>query len=355
MWTAGAGARSLVVESLGDARGLRARWQELASGSHNVFSTWEWASVWWRHFGSGRMLEVSSVLDAGGRTIALLPLTRERRGPFRIVRFAGNRVADELGPVCAPADRVAATASLRDAVDGADVLIAERVRSDWPPRLLGGRILSEDDSPVISLAAEGDWEAYLRARSANFRQQVRRRERKLQRSLDVRFRLANDPARLDADVDALVALHRARWGAQSSSFDGARESFHREFASVALERGWLRLWLAESDGVPVAAWYGFRFAGVESYYQSGRDPQWDRHGVGAGILEHSIREAFADGMHEYRLLRGDESYKRRYATAPGTVVTVALPGTARGRALVAGVERIAVRPRGRRLVSRFAA
>ncbi|MGZ4187441.1 MAG: GNAT family N-acetyltransferase [Solirubrobacteraceae bacterium] len=355
MWTAGAGARSLVVESLGDARGLRARWQELASGSHNVFSTWEWASVWWRHFGSGRMLEVSSVLDAGGRTIALLPLTRERRGPFRIVRFAGNRVADELGPVCAPADRVAATASLRDAGDGADVLIAERVRSDWPPRLLGGRILSEDDSPVISLAAEGDWEAYLRARSANFRQQVRRRERKLQRSLDVRFRLANDPARLDADVDALVALHRARWGAQSSSFDGARESFHREFASVALERGWLRLWLAESDGVPVAAWYGFRFAGVESYYQSGRDPQWDRHGVGAGILEHSIREAFADGMHEYRLLRGDESYKRRYATAPGTVVTVALPGTARGRALVAGVERIAVRPRGRRLVSRFAA
>ncbi|MGZ4261792.1 MAG: GNAT family N-acetyltransferase [Solirubrobacteraceae bacterium] len=355
MWTAGAGARSLVVESLGDARGLRARWQELASGSHNVFSTWEWASVWWRHFGSGRMLEVSSVLDAGGRTIALLPLTRERRGPFRIVRFAGNRVADELGPVCAPADRVAATASLRDAADGADVLIAERVRSDWPPRLLGGRILSEDDSPVISLAAEGDWEAYLRARSANFRQQVRRRERKLQRSLDVRFRLANDPARLDADVDALVALHRARWGAQSSSFDGARESFHREFASVALERGWLWLWLAESDGVPVAAWYGFRFAGVESYYQSGRDPQWDRHGVGAGILEHSIREAFADGMHEYRLLRGDESYKRRYATAPGTVVTVALPGTARGRALVAGVERIAVRPRGRRLVSRFAA
>ncbi|MGZ4251589.1 MAG: GNAT family N-acetyltransferase [Solirubrobacteraceae bacterium] len=355
MWTAGAGARSLVVESLGDARGLRARWQERASGSHNVFSTWEWASVWWRHFGSGRMLEVSSVLDAGGRTIALLPLTRERRGPFRIVRFAGNRVADELGPVCAPADRVAATASLRDAADGADVLIAERVRSDWPPRLLGGRILSEDDSPVISLAAEGDWEAYLRARSANFRQQVRRRERKLQRSLDVRFRLANDPARLDADVDALVALHRARWGAQSSSFDGARESFHREFASVALERGWLRLWLAESDGVPVAAWYGFRFAGVESYYQSGRDPQWDRHGVGAGILEHSIREAFADGMHEYRLLRGDESYKRRYATAPGTVVTVALPGTARGRALVAGVERIAVRPRGRRLVSRFAA
>ena len=349
-----AGARSLVIESLGDARSLGMRWAELARAGRNISSTWEWTSVWWHHFGSGRSLALRSVRDAGGRPVALLPLTQERRGPLRIVRFAGHGVADELGPVCAPEDRVSATAALRDAADGADVLIAERLRSDWPPRLLGGRILSEDESPVISLAAEGDWEAYLGARSANFRQQDRRRERKLQRGLDVRFRLANDPERLDADFDSLLALHRARWGAQSSAFSGARESFHREFSAVALSQGWLRLWLAEADGVPVAAWYGFRFAGVESYYQSGRDPRWDRHAVGAGILEHSIREAFADGVHEYRLLRGDEGYKRRYASSPQTVVTVALAASAPGRALVAGVEMLAVRPRGRRLVSRLA-
>jgi CelD/BcsL family acetyltransferase involved in cellulose biosynthesis len=348
------GAPSLVVESLGDGRAFRGRWAEAAAASYNVFSTWEWTSVWWRHFGSGRSLEVWGVRDDDERTVALLPLTRERRGPLRLVRFAGHGVADELGPVCAAEDRIAATAALRDAVDGADVLIAERLRCDWPLRLLGGRILSEDDSPVVALAAEGDWEAYLGARSSNFRQQVRRRERKLQRALDVRFRLADDPARLDADFDALVTLHRARWGRLSSSFSGPREAFHREFAAVALSRGWLRLWLAESQGVPVAAWYGFRFAGVESYYQSGRDPAWDRHAVGAGILEHSIREAFADGMREYRLLRGDETYKRRYASAPGSVVTVALPGSAGGGALVAAVEALAARPRGRRLVSRLA-
>jgi CelD/BcsL family acetyltransferase involved in cellulose biosynthesis len=348
-----AGARSLVIESLGDARGLRTRWAELASASQNVFSTWEWTSVWWRHFGLGRSLALHSVLD-DERTIALLPLATERRGPLRLMRFAGHGVADELGPVCASEDRVAATAALRDATDGADVLMAERLRSDWPPRLVGGRIVSADDSPVISLQAEGGWEAYLGARSANFRQQARRRERKLQRSLDVRFRLADDPARLNADFDTLLALHRARWGEQSSAFSGVREAFHREFAAVALSQGWLRLWLAESHGVPVAAWYGFRFAGIESYYQSGRDPGWDRHAVGAGILEHSIREAFADGMQEYRLLRGDESYKRRYASSPHSVVTIALAGSARGRALVAGVEMLAVRPRGRRLLARFA-
>jgi len=91
------GAPSLVIESLGDVRALRGQWAELASASHNVFSTWEWTSVWWRHFGSGRSLDVWGVRDADGRTLALLPLTRERRGPLRIVRFAGHGVADELG------------------------------------------------------------------------------------------------------------------------------------------------------------------------------------------------------------------------------------------------------------------
>jgi CelD/BcsL family acetyltransferase involved in cellulose biosynthesis len=348
------GARSLVVESLGDERDLRLPWAELAAAGHNIFSTWEWTSVWWRHFGSGRSLSIWSVRDGDGRVVALLPLTRQRRGPFSIVRFAGHGVADELGPVCAPGARVAAAAALRDAADGADVLVAERVRADWPPLLLGGLVLSEDASPVISLQAEGDWEAYLGARSSNFRQQARRRARKLERALEVRYRLADDPARLDADFDALVALHRARWGQRSSAFSGARERFHREFAAVALSRGWLRLWLAESGGVPVAAWYGFRFASVESYYQSGRDPEWDQHRVGAGILEHSIRQAFADGMREYRLLRGDEGYKRRYATSEHSVFTIAVAETERGRALVAGVEALARRPRGRRLVSRLA-
>jgi len=51
---------------------------------------------------------------------------------------------------------------------------------------------------VISLAAEGELGGYLGARSANFRQQARRRESKLQRSLDVS---CGSPTtdRLDAD------------------------------------------------------------------------------------------------------------------------------------------------------------
>ena len=50
-----------------------------------------------------------------------------------------------------------------------------------------------------------------RGRSANFREQVRRRERKLRREHEVRFRLSDDPERLDDDLDILFSLHGARW------------------------------------------------------------------------------------------------------------------------------------------------
>lgn len=337
------------LRGLRDLDEARASWTELARGTANVFSTWEWAEIWWRHFGAGSTLSLSELTD-GARTVAILPLHTSRRYGLQISRFLGHGVADQLGPVCERAHAAAAMAGLRWTLRDTDVLLAERMAADQDSALaLGGEVVNVNSSPVIDLAQEGDWEAYLRSRSSNFRQQARRRMRRIQGALGVRFRLTDDASRLDGDFDRLLALHDARWGVETTEFR-AHEAFHREFAACALERGWLRLWLAEAEGVPVAAWYGFRYGGVESYYQAGRDPAWDRYSVGAGILEHSIRESFADGMREYRLLRGDEGYKRRYETRDPGVHTVAGARRPVGKLAVASVRLLANAELGRRLL-----
>jgi CelD/BcsL family acetyltransferase involved in cellulose biosynthesis len=340
------------VEPLADLEAARDVWNRLARGSDNIFSTWEWAEVWWRHFGAGRSLALSCVRDEHGRPLAVLPLYQEARRGVRLTRLVGHGVADQLGPVCAPSDLAPAREALGRA--GGDVVLAERLSGeiDWAP--LEGRVMRAEASPVIANPGEGGWEAYLRARSANFRQQVRRRGRRLSVALGIRFRIAQERARLAADMDALIGLHAARWGSASSAFSGRRAAFHREFAAAALERGWLRLWLAEAEGGAVAAWYGFRFGGVEYFYQSGRDPAWAAECVGGGLLEHSIREAFADGVREYRLLRGDERYKQRYATETRQLVTIVVPHTGRGRAVVAAARLLAAAPQGRMLLQRAA-
>jgi hypothetical protein len=43
------------------------------------------------------------------------------------------------------------------------------------------------------------------------------------------------------------------------------------------------------------------------------------------LLAHAIREAAQDSMAEYRLLRGDERYKYRFATADPGLETLGVP------------------------------
>jgi hypothetical protein len=49
----------------------------------------------------------------------------------------------------------------------------------------------------------------------------------------------------------------------------------------------------------VAAWYGWRFAGAEWYFQAGRDPRWDAYPLGVVTLVHTVREACRDGKSAY--------------------------------------------------------
>ncbi len=337
------------MRTFDDLVSAQSDWRELALAADNIFSTWEWADCWWRHFGRGS-LAISAVENGAGRPLALLPLYSERRKGLRLARFVGHGVADQLGPLCAPCDVQVASDALVVATDR-DVLIAERLPGERDWRRLGGQLLHEDPSPVIEFDTGTGWEGYVASRSAKLRRDIRRRERRLS-ELGVSFRLVEDPESLERDMDALFDLHAKRWGTETSAFAGARENFHREFARIALERGWLRLLIAEVAGQPVAASYGFRFGDAEYSYQQGRDPEWARSGVGAGLYEQSIRAAFAAGMREFRMLRGDEAYKQRYATATRVVVTIAIPLSARGRAAVSAASVLAHSARGRQLLRR---
>lgn len=318
--------------------GLRTEWNELAAAGGSVFATWEWASIWWRHFGRGRPFLLTTCRDSDGRLVAVLPLYLASDRPIRIVRFIGHGPADQLGPICLVGDRAAAARCLRRALAELrpDVFIGEHLlREDGWSALLGGHVLRTGASPALVLDAPS-WDDLLATWSANLRKKLRQYERKLEREHALRYRLGGEDGHLDADLDTVFALHRARWGA--SAYAGAHESFHRDFAAAARDLGWLRLWTLELDGRPVAAWHGFRFGGIESAYQIGRDPTWVGPGVGTALTARTIRAALEDGMREYRFLRGDEAYKYRFASHDPGLETIGIARGAVGNAaLAAGV------------------
>ena len=330
-------AAPLRVERLDGLEPLREDWSRLAERSRNVFSSWEWASIWWRHFGERRPL-LTAGCYRGDRLVALLPLYLSSSRPLRVVRFIGHGPGDQLGPICDPADLIPTARALRrwlaDQRARWDVFRGDELPADegWAG-LLGADVLDRQASPLVRFP-DGGWESYLGTLSSRLRYEIRHDARKLSSEYEVGYRLADDPARLDDDLDALFRLHAARWNDGNSPFSGSRRSFHRDFARCALEKGWLRLWFLEIDGDPVATWYGFRYGDVECSYQTGRDPRWQRSSVGLVLLAHAMRRAVEDGVREYRFLRGDEQYKRRMANGdPGLETVVLTRGVRAGAAL----------------------
>ena len=342
----------LTLEPVPDLATLRDEWTALADAAGNLFGTWEWADAWWRTYGGDRPLRITACRHpSDGRLVALLPLYLASRKPVRTLRFLGHGPADQLGPICAPEDRQATAAAVRrlarGGLKGWDLLIADRLpQTEGWAGMLGGRVVHVEESPTLMIGGRS-FDEFLASRSKNFREQARRRERKLRREHEVDIRLS-DAEHLEADLDALFSLHEARWEEESEALRGERERFHRDFARRALERGWLRLWVLEADGAPRAAWYGFRFARMDWYYQSGRDPEWERQSVGFVLLAHTVRHAFDDGMLEYRLLRGGEEYKGRFSSDEPTLETIAIPRNLAGRGAMLAARSAASMPPGLR-------
>ena len=338
--------RVVSVASVDDFGPIAPEWDALAEGSASIFQTALWARRWWAHFGEGHDLLLRTARTSDGSLVAVLPLYAWRRRFPRVVRFLGHGPGDELGPVYSRDLRGEAASALRSALDGLDwdVFFGEQLPGDegWPS-LLGGSTWRREASPSLTLPTT--WEEYLGTRSSNFREQLRRREAGLAKAGEVVVR-RSEAATLERDLDALFELHRARWGATPTNFGDS--PFHRELARESLDRGWLRLWLLELGGRPIAAWHGFHVGTVCSYYQAGRDPAFERLSVGFVLLAHSIRSAIAEGASEYRFGRGDEPFKSRFTGNDPGLETTVVTRSAIGRLLVAGARTARFARRGLR-------
>jgi CelD/BcsL family acetyltransferase involved in cellulose biosynthesis len=335
------GTGELSLEEVAAPEALATEWARLAEESGNVFGTWEWLSLWWRHYGGGRELRVVACRSADGKLVAILPLYMWlNRRRLRIARFLGHGPGDELGPVCASRHRELAAAGLSRVAGewGAHLVVADRLPGDTDWRgLLGGRTLEREGSPRIRFESDS-WEDFLATKSRNFRQQTGKHRRRLEGRYETRFRLV-DREGLERGLDDFFALHLERWAGAHSDFAGPDRPFQHDFAVRASELGWLRLWLVDLDGKPAAAAYVLRFAGIDGIYQTGRDPAYSKERIGQILLAHVVRDAVEAGIGEFRLLRGDQEHKQRYATSDPGVESI---GVAAGRissaALTVGVQ-----------------
>lgn len=352
-----------LIRDLGALEPIDADWRRLAVDRENAFVSPEWFRSWLAQLGEGAAPLVAVCRDGSGAVVGVMPLVAPSARP-RLARFAGSGFGDHFQLATA----VSREADVATAVGRA--LREERIRgvllenvdagARWPTALaragrLGNRPLIGRTATLPSISLEGaDFEAYLAGRSRNFRSQLRRRRRSLERDHDVRFRWTHAIEEIAEDMATLHRLHEQRWRDRErpSALSGERAAaFLSQFAAACHAQGWLRLCVLEVDGEPVAAWFGWRLGERFSYYQAGFDPRWADRSVGLVLLAETVRVAAEERAREYDLLLGDEDFKRRFANSARHVETLLAAPWLHPTRLLAGAE-THVRSASRRLPSR---
>jgi CelD/BcsL family acetyltransferase involved in cellulose biosynthesis len=325
-----------VITEASDLVSLEEEWTRLAEPRGNAFVTPQWCVAWLRHYGDGARPLVVVLRRPDGALQGLLPLVVAAGGQRRVVRFAGANLGDYLEPVSSPDDEEILAAETADVLDRRrsewSMIVLHNVKTGWPsqivassPRPLTALRMQPESVPYVELNG-CTWDEYLATRSRDFRSQVKRELRVLEREHHVMFRKTVRQEQLSADMNTLFQLHDMRWAGRGGSAvgPGRPREFLTEFAASALGAGWLRLWFLEIDGEPVSGWCGWHIGGRYSYYLGGFDPAWAKYSVGRVLLARALRDATEEGAAEFNLLLGDEPYKLRFATGRRDVTTLAI-------------------------------
>lgn len=317
--------------SLGDALATGADvWDGIQSqaASRSPFMSWAWHRAW-VDADPEAAASAALVLRSGSTIEAILPLLKRdirfHRVPVRALTWAIGDLGcpDHLDVLATPAADVAKLVPLLEELEW-DVVVLSNLVANPPVALRLARAMAARGHatarqllwvcPYLDLV--GDWESYLASQTKSRRQALRYMERNLRRHHSVGI-TDYDGEHVTEGWRRLVQLHEQRWmaGGGAGAFRDPRvDRLHRAFTAELARRGELWLTTLDLDGEPAAAWYGFTCGDTVYFYQSGRDPRWERESVGQVLLAAMVRRAMERGFKRFDFLRGEDSYKRLWTT-----------------------------------------
>jgi CelD/BcsL family acetyltransferase involved in cellulose biosynthesis len=295
-----------------DPRSLGKEWSELARRRARpvVFLTPEWLAVARAHDSREQL-----TLAIGEPAIGIAALARGAEGT---ITFAGGELTDEHDVVVAAGRESQAAGALAEwfASNAGKHVLLEYVPEEAPTATVVARRLRDNGftvnvgrlttAPRVQLAA--DFDSFVQGLGKKERHELRRKIRRLETGRDVAFRYAPEAER-PMILDRFFALHRHSRGEKASFMNGERERFFRDLADATAARGWLRLGVLRVDGADAAVLFAFAYEGTLALYNAAYDPALAALSVGIVCHAYAVREAIAESLGTYDLLRGNEPYK----------------------------------------------
>lgn len=323
------------VDNYTDFISLKERWQDvLRRCDRSIFSTWEWLSIWWKHFRRDKRLLVLLAED-NGKILGIAPLMFSVHAMFGLrmgkIEFIGTPASDYSNFILVEKGEEVLNMfidylvnnltekwdyiELREIPETAESLIYLNGISG-KSKLVQRRVLRAprtNECPYLPLPKSFD--VFLSRLNSKFRRDLRRYQRRLQEKFKVNFEDFSKTESYKEGMEIMFDLHQRRWrgkGHRSIFCDQKVHDFHLDVARSFSERGWLSLSSLLADGEAVASLYGFRYRSKLYAYISGMNPAYHRYGVGNLLLRQVLENCIEEELTEFDFLRGNEPYKYRW-------------------------------------------
>jgi len=334
-----------------DFLSLRESWTVLlAECSYPTpFSSWEWAWIWWHHFGKGKYhLLIVQAYDSGGVLIGLapfiFPLDTGKPLLMRPLRPLGTRMhctVDDLTeePILV-LRRGRAAAAMGAILEGLlswqgrgawDLIHLRQMRAPsdpslntlwrktahtWPYRLLRPKVRIGQTRTLPAT-----WAEFRRSLSRSMRDNVVYYPRLLNREGHRwQSRILRDPQEVYAAANTLIELHHlralsGRGPAHTNHFPlPEQQAFLREVLSLLAVKGNAAIAVLEVDNIPIAAQSVLEESGILSFYYSGFDPTWHRYSPITILHVTLLQDAIERGLVRVDYLPEAEPWKTRWGT-----------------------------------------
>ncbi len=165
---------------------------------------------------------------------------------------------------------------------------------------------------------DANWEDHLKHYGKTQRRKMRRWSEKIGDTAPFRQRFAQSDEEAMAIIDVLIAMHQQRWnevGEAGSFASPTFRSFIREAARRFLYRGQLYVTALEHAEQIVAAELSFIGGnGIMYVYSAGYDTRHAELEPGRVLSVDTLRHLYRQSLSGIDYMRGDEEYKKRYAT-----------------------------------------
>jgi CelD/BcsL family acetyltransferase involved in cellulose biosynthesis len=321
------GMRIQEIGKCQDFFSLKEEWTAmLGKCDHTVFSTWEWLSIWWKHFGNDKRL-VLLLAEENDKIVGIAPLMYSVHRLFGLrqgrIEFIGTPDSDYNDFVLTNQSEeriklfISYLNNLPEKWDCIDLMdIPQKSKTLQVLSSITRNVKPAHKCPFTSLPRSPD--TYLMSLPRKHRKELNRNVRVMEREgFKIDFVDCSDSQSLEEGMNGFFELHQRRW--KSKGLPGVFEDqrihdFNLEIAKIFSQNGWLGLYLLKLSDKPVAALYGFKYLSKYYAYLSGFDPQYSKYGVGSLLFMFAINKCIQEGLTEFDFMRGAEEYKDRWNT-----------------------------------------